>query len=387
MRKILFILIASIFVTILSFFPHNAHAMSYQYYSSDINNVLQNQKYNGTIPYLTIRFDDTDSTQIQALTNITKFDLPAVWFLSPAFLDQPGRPTWQQATDLYNSGIEIGSHTETHYVLYKNTTQATLQYQIVQSKIDLQNKGFKIFGFAFPNDVITTDSSAVVNQNYNFTTVPLPKQNTVFSIENDGQPFLLTIPVLHGNTVSGFPPTLETFDQVKAQVDSAIANKTWVVLLFHRIDDTGLPTHTSPHLFWQILQYVDQQSKLGKIKVVSPAQGLGMMGMSNTAITIAPEVVEVSKKSTTTFHANVVDNNPGNKITPTGVVVWSDDGAGGKFSPTSSCTLTQLQTLGTCSILYITPKNIHQQITIRAAYSGDDVHRPSTDAATINLRR
>ena len=49
-----------------------------------------------------------------------------------------------------------------------------------------------------------------------------------------------------------------TFNQVKNYIDTARADKTWVILLFHEIDNSGHQYSVTPALFQQIVNYLDQ---------------------------------------------------------------------------------------------------------------------------------
>ncbi len=51
-----------------------------------------------------------------------------------------------------------------------------------------------------------------------------------------------------------------TFAQVKSYIDTARADKTWVVLLFHEIDNSGHQYSVTPALFQQIVDYLSQQN-------------------------------------------------------------------------------------------------------------------------------
>src|SRR5262249_16960817 len=75
----------------------------------------------------------------------------------------------------------------------------------------------------------------------------------------------------------------------------------------------------------------------------------------------------IAAGTTVSFRATISDSsNP--LSTPTGIISWSDNGAGGGFS-LSSCYLT----LGSCQTTYTEPFGT-TGVTVTATYSGDTTH-------------
>jgi len=65
-----------------------------------------------------------------------------------------------------------------------------------------------------------------------------------------------------------------TIDRVKGWVDAAAANRTWLILVFHHIEDKNENGYTSPKFLEDIVRYVAQQRDAGKIRVVTTAEGI-----------------------------------------------------------------------------------------------------------------
>jgi len=86
--------------------------------------------------------------------------------------------------------------------------------------------------------------------------------------------------------------------------------------------------------------------------------------MHDTTVTITPSTTTLVAGSTITFTATLADtSNPGYALS--GMVSWSDNGAGGTFSP-STCIVSD----NSCSLVY-TPPASSSNITITASYAGD----------------
>jgi hypothetical protein len=240
------------------------------------------KKYDGTKGTVTIWFDHCYNSQIPAINSMTSDGFIGGILVVVQKANKDGYCTWNQIHSFNKQGWEIISHSEDHKRATPQTTQKQLAYEIIQSKIDLQNQGFNVIIYESPYTAITSASTTMIGQNYKASQVPGCEQNTLTSIKNDGNNpalgynFPKGFPVLHhcGIGVSGSP--LNTFDQVKAQIDSAIIHKTWILVNFHQIDNSPAAYHTPPALFTKVLNYIKQQSDAGKLQFVRPDVGLGI---------------------------------------------------------------------------------------------------------------
>jgi peptidoglycan/xylan/chitin deacetylase (PgdA/CDA1 family) len=93
--------------------------------------------------------------------------IEAVLKLSIAAND-PSLLNWQQLSEMLASGlIEAGSHTCNHTRLDSNTDSDVLDYEIVTSKGQIEEKtGFAVKTFCFPNGDYSTEALALVRQHY-----------------------------------------------------------------------------------------------------------------------------------------------------------------------------------------------------------------------------
>jgi len=64
-----------------------------------------------------------------------------------------------------------------------------------------------------------------------------------------------------------------TLDQVKTMIDAANLNKTWVILVFHQVDNSGGQYSVSPTMLQNIVDYI----KTTGVSVVTLGQGLNLM--------------------------------------------------------------------------------------------------------------
>jgi len=106
-----------------------------------------------------------------------------------------------------------------------------------------------------------------------------------------------------------------------------------------------------------------------------------------TSTAISPNSALLTNGQPTNFTATVTDTSGASKSSPSGTVIWSDGGVGGKFKETT-CTLSPVTNAsGSCSVEYQPPpgKTVALTVTITASYSGDTVDAPGSGTATVTF--
>lgn len=100
---------------------------------------------------------------------LKKYQVKAVAFIVPNFLDKPNNLTTGMLKEIAQSGlVEIGAHTMDHTYL-AGLPLKTVQYEIAESKKYLEkNLGIKIVSFAYPYGAFDNQAIAVV-KNAGFT--------------------------------------------------------------------------------------------------------------------------------------------------------------------------------------------------------------------------
>jgi peptidoglycan/xylan/chitin deacetylase (PgdA/CDA1 family) len=156
-------------------------------------------------------------------------------------------------------GHEKGSHSRTHADLTLPGTD--LVSEIVGSKQDLLNIGVtSVSSFAYPygsvNDIAKT---AVKNAGYSSA------RGIVFGTNNrTTDHYQLFAKSVEVNT---------TLAAVKSWIDEAILNKSWLILFFHQIDNSGEPYSTTPENLQQIVNYLTTNN----VKVVTNSEGVNIL--------------------------------------------------------------------------------------------------------------
>lgn len=190
-------------------------------------------------------FDDSlSSTYTNAMPALNKYGLKGTVYATTGCIGMTKAPntcrantdatymSWTQLKTLQSLyGWEIGSHTVTHPYLASNDaedgqpnvlTPAQVEAELANSKAALAAQGINATSFASPYGDYTNATLTQVAKYYS-SHRGFSDQNTNYHPYND---YLLNdLDVKAGITVA----------QVRAKIDAAIANKTWLILTFHDV--------------------------------------------------------------------------------------------------------------------------------------------------------
>ncbi|OGZ83656.1 MAG: hypothetical protein A2599_01635 [Candidatus Staskawiczbacteria bacterium RIFOXYD1_FULL_39_28] len=170
--------------------------------------------------------------------------------------------TAEQMLELQSKGYEIGGHSKTHRDL-TTLSDADLREEIIGSKNFLESLGAKISTFAFPFGTHNSLVDQIVKE-AGFT-----GSRTALA-RNEGENYKNNNPyALRSKTVDAST----TLAQVQQWIDDAIKNKTWIILVFHGIDNSGSQFSSTPQTLNAICDYIKSKN----VKTVTNAQGVGMM--------------------------------------------------------------------------------------------------------------
>lgn len=217
-----------------------------------------------TTDAVSLTFDDGWLSQYQnAVPKLNAAGLKATFYIvTRQMADQgfPGYMSKAQVTTLFSQGHEIGAHTRTHRAL-TTLSSSEQQNEIQGSRQDLlaMNVG-PVPTFAYPyGDYNGTTLQHV--QNADFTSARSTLTGVVVPTWDEYQLPRFSMEV---NT---------TFAQAKQAIATTIANKEWLVLVFHKIDNGSDRYTTSPATFNQVVDYLVQQG----IQVIPVSQGIPSM--------------------------------------------------------------------------------------------------------------
>ena len=265
--------------------------------------------YDGTEAAVSIILHHAETNQLDAI-NTEMTDMPSIIAVVAERVGNSGYMTQQELLDLQSQGHEISSHSESHDIIDSSTSPEKLYYETVQSKIDLENMGLDVYGFIAPRNIMTDESFVLIQQNYEWTEFFSPityrpkyvsPEVLDYSKDTYGLYHLPAWGVGNGDT-------LNNFQDVKTQIDYAIANKYWIAFNFHHIVDGSGTYDISPAIFHEIIDYVRAQRDAGNLDVITMAEGVGLSNPSliPPTTTASPSGGTYSSSQLVTLTANEV---------------------------------------------------------------------------------
>lgn len=175
-------------------------------------------------------------------------------------LGQKDCMTESQVSEIASRGHEVGSHTKTHPYLSR-LTSTEIADEIYGSKENLCALGVKsVSTFAYPyGDYSDATNELVRKAGYVGARISDPG----FNAKNTNAYRLKTQSVEAGTSL----------EQIRQWIDQSIRDKTWLILLFHGIDDSNNQYSITPSNFEKIIIYLVRK----KMSVVTVEQGLFKM--------------------------------------------------------------------------------------------------------------
>lgn len=224
---------------------------------------------------VTFTFDDgLKSALTQAAPVLAKYNMTGTSYIPTGCIGSVGTchadktaayMSWAQVTDLQNKyGWEIGAHTINHFPL-TTLTDAQKEQELYQSKQDLLSHGFNATSFASPGGDYDMATLAIVAKYYSSHrgfwdqgTNKWPHSEYIIRVKQ----------VQAGVSVAS----------VKTAIDQAIANKEWLVLVFHDIkvkaSSKAADYEYSTANLNSIASYVNTKRAAGLVKVPNIRDGV-----------------------------------------------------------------------------------------------------------------
>lgn len=213
---------------------------------------------------ISINFDDGWlSTYQNAFPILDQAGFKSDTFIITSRMASGTYPTYVKVNDvraMQSAGHVIGAHTQTHpdlTAIPPNQAQA----EITGSRNDLFAIGASpVNFFAYPFGAYN-DSVKQMVKDAGF--VAARSSDGGYNMKTQDRFALRRQPMINTTTI----------DQVKNYIDTAIADKTWVILLFHEVDTSGNTYSVTPALFQQIVDYLKSKN----ITPVTVSQGIQAM--------------------------------------------------------------------------------------------------------------
>lgn len=197
-------------------------------------------------PLLTLTFDDGHEDNVtNALPLLNQKGIKTTQCFATEFIEEDPVQATSNVRAFYNSGHEICSHTVTHPML-TTVSNSTLTYELQHSQAYLQNIiGKPVVDFASPyGDYNATVNAAIKKYYRSHRTV-----DEGYNSKDNLDPYRLRVQNILSTT---------TAEQVAAWIKQAQADKTWLILVYHRIGDNPEEFDTAPAVFAQHIDKIQQ---------------------------------------------------------------------------------------------------------------------------------
>jgi len=181
-----------------------------------------------------------------------------------------GYVTQSQLQSLYKNGHEIGNHTRTHpFLSTVSSTQLTSETSGAMQ--DLQTWGFNPTTFAYPYDDYGGSSTSAVVAAVKAAGVRGARDSDYGGYNNS-----TSFPLLLDSMPSEYDLSTDNVVTVTGWIQQAVANKMWVIILWHRVDETlsdsvtPNPISVPSSVIQGVVNYIVQNN----IHVVTDSEGL-----------------------------------------------------------------------------------------------------------------
>ena len=210
-------------------------------------------------PAVVIQFDDgyKDNLTI-ALPIMQKYDQIATIGISTAYtltgqMFGNNQPTLNVSDiqQLAAAGWEICSHSVNHKNL-RNSDLATVQYEMEQSKLDLESWGFDVEHLIYPYTQTKPESVELARNLYSSSSIGGPP-NQVPRVDDITTIYGKIDPQLLPRVAMGAASTLEDFQR---NVLDSIANDTLAIIYFHALTPAPGTVHVLPEVFESMMRWL-----------------------------------------------------------------------------------------------------------------------------------
>jgi large repetitive protein len=223
---------------------------------------------------VSINFDDGyQSIYDNGLPILDAAGLKSTQYIITQKVGWDGYVTLDEVLQMHNNGHEIGVHTRTHPNL-TTLTEAEMTGEIVGAKQDLISWGITPTTLAYPFGGYNPTVESVVQSaglrgardsdlGYNSSGVGLTFGGP---LDHDTRPLVLWSEAAEMDMHT-------TLSDITSEIDYAVANNLWLIILFHRVDETDpccAPISVDHSLIQGTVDYLVQ----GRVPVVTNNEGL-----------------------------------------------------------------------------------------------------------------
>lgn len=207
---------------------------------------------------VTLWFDDGWMSQYTiALPLLSSHSMKGALAVPTQLIGLDGYMSWYHVQKIQEDGWEITAHTRTHSCDTSKMTPQFLNDELVGGKQDLTDNNFQADNFVTPCGIETKLMQEIVKKNYASLRTSEPGFNPLPVTE----PYHLLVQTMR---------TTITLKQVKAWIQEAEKTHTWLIIMFHQVDESKREYSVTPSLLQSILKELETSD----IHIVSPSEVL-----------------------------------------------------------------------------------------------------------------
>ena len=246
-----------------------------------VTNPAPNAGTSGSLPFaitnhglVSIDFDDGyQSMYDNGLPILDAAGLKSTQYIITQKVGTDEYVTLDEVMQMYNNGHEIGAHTRTHPSL-TTLTQAQMTDEVAGSRQDLISWGITPTTFAYPYGAYNNKAEAVV-QSAGFRGArdsDLGYNSSGVGLSFGGPLDHTTRPLVLWSEAAEMDMNT-TLADITSEIDYAVANNLWLIILFHRVDDTD-PCCASISVSHELIQGTVDYLVQHQVPVVTNNEGL-----------------------------------------------------------------------------------------------------------------
>jgi len=209
---------------------------------------------------VTLAFDDGPiSVYENALPILRATGHKTTQYIVTGYTSFPGYMNPSQVFEMFLEGHEIGSHSLNHADLTA-LAPTEINYQLSESKKCWGVMVSNVTSFAYPFGYNNSLIKQLLAQNgYGSGRATIEGVNV-----RGGDPYALKVMSILNDT---------SFLDIKNEIDQALIDKSWLILLFHQVNHEGDRYSTTPETLSAITNYLNQK----QAKVVTVSEGTNLM--------------------------------------------------------------------------------------------------------------
>jgi peptidoglycan/xylan/chitin deacetylase (PgdA/CDA1 family) len=239
----------------------------------DHGNLVRTDSVSGHTALMTLTFDDGHiSDYTLALPLLESRGVKATAYIVPTWLGGTWYMDWTQVQTLHDAGWDICSHGLTHAKLTQ-VDDGDLHYELSQSQLELQTRGYPARHFAVPNGAYDDRVLDAVKLYYDSNRIIGGLNPSIHEVD----PYLL-----HCDETLSY----RSFQYYRTNIDSVVAHRGWYILNNHKVATNCYDATwcVSDQMLLDIVDYALGQ----RLKIVTIEEALSAKGGDTAGITDSP---------------------------------------------------------------------------------------------------